>query len=822
MNAGVWSITPGTWTPVINNVVANQGQWISSHGNTWADASWTFHTCGNWVEPNEQCDDTNSIDGDGCSSSCQLEDGFFCSRTWVSSLNGGAGAYKTVCSDAGQCGNGLDNVVLNIEDQWGNQITETKHCDDGGYCSDNAGECGTAAFPGVTNCGDPGTATCIAQSGDGCNSNCQVEEDAACASNHFSGNAIPSICVPGVVGDGVISSVEQCDVGDNFCQTGCCNGRVQINNGWTCDSSVPSVCAHTCGDGFVNGIGEQCDTGGICDNVAYTTRQACGNNGAGWHIGANDKTEAECTGPDEYFSSSSGYCYAMGCNSDCALQYGYKYDSGTGKTVSASYAEMVAVNLAGIRSIDGLNRWGPEGLSNPNIPVTNCYDGDVIGNACSDTGGWNAGYTCTSDVNQIPMDVCVDSCANGRGSSGYCNVVGGTHSGQCDVSTGGLLVGFNYGDLIVSESIGDGVFTNDHICVWSHYGVGNPYDQVSTQANYEAQNSGNGNGNGGLDCTAGEVNGNCECWGNGVGVGVGCDTYDGSTNGYLDGVCRPDGSDLVCLENMKIYVKSTLAEAADGTNHFDVEDQNSPPPVAIDDTAYHFELGDLDGKSKFILHKDFMGPIDNLFANDFFGIQPGFETFPATIAYTYVSNVGVIPFPKLLAIDAAPGEYICKKNNAHDVPTFINYASIYGASCDEMVSVDNIATSCVVGNDYAGTARTLCGTDLGGGKVLMASLFSGGSVEYCGDGIINGSLGEQCDDGGLCSDNGNECGTVAFPGVTNCANANASCVPQNGDGCNENCQNEGSAAVPEFSDYAIALLLLTVVGGFVAMRRKQY
>ena len=172
MNAGVWSITPGTWTPVINNVVANQGQWISSHGNTWADASWTFHTCGNWVEPNEQCDDTNSIDGDGCSSSCQLEDGFFCSRTWVSSLNGGAGAYKTVCSDAGQCGNGLDNVVLNIEDQWGNQITETKHCDDGGYCSDNAGECGTAAFPGVTNCGDPGTATCIAQSGDGCNSNC--------------------------------------------------------------------------------------------------------------------------------------------------------------------------------------------------------------------------------------------------------------------------------------------------------------------------------------------------------------------------------------------------------------------------------------------------------------------------------------------------------------------------------------------------------------------------------------------------------------------------------------------------------------------------
>lgn len=35
------------------------------------------------------------------------------------------------------------------------------------------------------------------------------------------------------------------------------------------------------------------------------------------------------------------------------------------------------------------------------------------------------------------------------------------------------------------------------------------------------------------------------------------------------------------------------------------------------------------------------------------------------------------------------------------------------------------------------------------------------------------------------------------------------------------CTYGGSPAVPEFSDYAIALLLLTVVGGFVSMRRKQ-
>lgn len=65
---------------------------------------------------------------------------------------------------------------------------------------------------------------------------------------------------------------------------------------------------------------------------------------------------------------------------------------------------------------------------------------------------------------------------------------------------------------------------------------------------------------------------------------------------------------------------------------------------------------------------------------------------------------------------------------------------------------------------------------------------------FCGDGYLN--PGEDCDDGNVA----------------------------NGDGCDEYCQNEGGTPpppVPEFSDYAIALLLLTVVGGFVAMRRKQ-
>jgi len=91
----------------------------------------------------------------------------------------------------------------------------------------------------------------------------------------------------------------------------------------------------------------------------------------------------------------------------------------------------------------------------------------------------------------------------------------------------------------------------------------------------------------------------------------------------------------------------------------------------------------------------------------------------------------------------------------------------------------------------SGLTRDGLTCDLSSGFFSVSGLqHSGLGGGTCGNGIVEGN--ETCDDGNLVS----------------------------GDGCSSICQIEGGA-VPEFSDYAIALLLLTVVGGFVAMRRNN-
>jgi len=119
-----------------------------------------------------------------------------------------------------------------------------------------------------------------------------------------------------------------------------------------------------------------------------------------------------------------------------------------------------------------------------------------------------------------------------------------------------------------------------------------------------------------------------------------------------------------------------------------------------------------------------------------------------------------------------------------------------------------MASNSIAGNSEASsTSYTIkhSGNPLGAAGAFTSTSYKGmtGVLKYetaviaitgtCGDGNVD--PGEQCDD-----------------------NNNV-----NGDGCSSTCQIEGGSPppVPEFSDYAIALLLLTVVGGFVAMRRRQ-
>jgi cysteine-rich repeat protein len=136
-------------------------------------------TCGDGlITGTEQCDDGNTVSGDGCSSSCQIETGFQCVSTQPSHC------WST-------CGDGVK--------------TPNEKCDDGN----------------LTN-------------GDGCTSACTVEMGYICTGS-------PSKCAPpAICGDGIVSGSEQCDDGNSHNGDGCTN-TCTIETGYTC-SGHPSVC----------------------------------------------------------------------------------------------------------------------------------------------------------------------------------------------------------------------------------------------------------------------------------------------------------------------------------------------------------------------------------------------------------------------------------------------------------------------------------------------------------------------------------------------------------------------------------------------------
>lgn len=116
--------------------------------------------CGNGLidVPNDDCDDGNTMDGDGCSALCAPEDGFECDAE-----------EPSVCTEL-VCGNGI--------------IQTGEDCDDMNMAN-----------------------------GDGCSDACEVETDFVCEGE-------PSMCVMPVCGNGTVEAGELCD-GQAGCQADC-------------------------------------------------------------------------------------------------------------------------------------------------------------------------------------------------------------------------------------------------------------------------------------------------------------------------------------------------------------------------------------------------------------------------------------------------------------------------------------------------------------------------------------------------------------------------------------------------------------------------
>lgn len=209
--------------------------------------------CGNGiVAGTEQCDDGNTVSGDGCSSTCMLEPGWTCP------------VAGQPCKHIRYCGNGILELDLGEQCDDGNMISgdgcsatcrvePNFICPTPGQPCVSTVKCGDGKVQGSETCDDGNTV-----SGDGCSSTCQVELGWTCPTPGAK-------CVDKACGDGIIAGGEQCDDGNILSGDGC-SATCQIEPGFACvaRAAVPqSVCHRTvCGDGIREGS-EQCDDGNL-------------------------------------------------------------------------------------------------------------------------------------------------------------------------------------------------------------------------------------------------------------------------------------------------------------------------------------------------------------------------------------------------------------------------------------------------------------------------------------------------------------------------------------------------------------------------------
>ncbi|CAI2379520.1 unnamed protein product [Moneuplotes crassus] len=155
-------------------------------------------TCGDGtVETPEQCDDSNTISGDGCSSTCTLEAGYQWDGTEVQDI----------------CGDGL--VVTRKKDY-------IEYCDDGNTIN-----------------------------GDGCDSTCTKEIGYVCYGGAFdSVDSCEELCGDGIRLNGFLGNTSEnyCDDGNNLSGDGC-SEQCQVESGFECSGgsiSSSDICTKIC------------------------------------------------------------------------------------------------------------------------------------------------------------------------------------------------------------------------------------------------------------------------------------------------------------------------------------------------------------------------------------------------------------------------------------------------------------------------------------------------------------------------------------------------------------------------------------------------
>lgn len=244
--------------------------------------------CGDGLrDAGEACDDGNLVLGDGCSTTCLVEDGFTCvgKTGGLSSCNGGGCgngmlSLREGCDDGNATGGDGCSATCEVESGWTCAAVPIPCNVDGctshmiSVCELSDG-CGDRRRVSGEQCDDGNVSD-----GDGCSASCLLEQGFRCFDIFYIADGAPKYtrCEPEGCGDGAISGDEECDdwnlTSDDGCSSSCTH-----EPGFTCEvvgvMSLPETggqrtvgcVSFACGDGSLD-PGEECDDG--ADNDDYS------------------------------------------------------------------------------------------------------------------------------------------------------------------------------------------------------------------------------------------------------------------------------------------------------------------------------------------------------------------------------------------------------------------------------------------------------------------------------------------------------------------------------------------------------------------------
>ena len=354
-------------------------------------------------QDSEDCDDGNSVPGDGCNGICKVEPNFTCptpGKPCIPTFKCGNGkiAPGEVCADGNTLPDDACSADCTIQ-------SASFICPTAGQACQRVEFCGNGRVKGDETCDDGNTLA-----GDGCDSNCHQETGWLCL--------VPGKpCEPvKVCGDGIQSADlgEVCDDGNTLSGDGCSADCKAIESGFQCPTpGKPCLNMSKCGDGIVSGA-ETCDDANTdptdgCDNCKIQKGYDCPFPGA--------KCIAKCGDGILLLNErcdDGNTVNGDGCSSTCQWEPGWAC-TGTPPNYSCHKTTCGDGKAEGMESCDDGNDDLGDGCTplctiEPNCKAgactSTCGDGIVMGNEKCDDGNAINGDGCSSTCEVEPGYEC--------------------------------------------------------------------------------------------------------------------------------------------------------------------------------------------------------------------------------------------------------------------------------------------------------------------------------------------------------------------------------------------------------------------------------